>query len=83
MYVCMYVCMSVHNEFTSKIYGFMHSLHIFPLMVPLRWRTWWIKDIGRLENKSRDIEDGQLLNNGTKDTRITVTGDRDDLPVST
>ena len=41
------------------------------------------EDVGRLENESRDIEDGQLLNNGMKDDRITVTGDRDDLPVST
>ena len=52
-------------------------------MVPLRRRTWRIKDIGRLENESRDIEEGQLLNNWTKDARITVTGDRDDWPVST
>ena len=42
-----------------------------------------IEDVGKLENESRDIEDGQLLNNGMKDDRITVTGDCDDLPVST
>ena len=42
-----------------------------------------IEDLGKLENESRDIEDGQLLNNGMKDDRITVTGDCDDLPVST
>ena len=40
-----------------------------------RWRTRRIEDNGRLENESRDIEDGKLLNNGMKDDRITVTGD--------
>ena len=29
MYVCVYVCMSVRNEFTIEIYGFMHSLYTF------------------------------------------------------
>ena len=41
-------------------------------MVPLRWRN---EDNGRLEKKSRDKEDGLLLNKGMKDDRITVTGD--------
>ena len=59
--------------------SFRHVL----LIVPLRRRTSGIEDVGRLENQSRDIEDGQLLNNGMKDDRITVIGDRDDLPVST
>ena len=27
MYLCMHVCMYTHNRFTTKIYGFTHSLH--------------------------------------------------------
>ena len=38
-------------------------------------RTGRIEDDGRLKSKSRDMEDGLLLNNGIKDVRITVTGD--------
>ena len=29
MYVCMYVCMCVHNRFTIEIYEFTLSLHAF------------------------------------------------------
>ena len=65
MYVCMYVCMSVRNGFTTEIYGFMHSLRTF-WHVPLRmhcdramaWRsrlrTQKIEDDARM----RRMEDG-------------------------
>ena len=44
-------------------------------MVPSQWRTRRIEDNTRLENESRDIEDGQVLNKGMKDDGITMTGD--------
>ena len=53
--------MSVRNGFMIEIYGFTHSLHTFlawPLMVSSQWRTQRIEDDSRLENESRDIEDG-------------------------
>ena len=63
MYICMYVCLSIIMSLQVKYTGlcivcisFWHVL----LMVPLQRRTWWIKDISRLENESRDIDDGQL-----------------------
>ena len=53
--------MSVHNGFTIEIYTYIVYIpfsHV-PLMVPSisRRRTQRIED-SRLENKSRDIEDG-------------------------
>ena len=68
----MYVCMSVRNGLTIKVYGFTHSLHTFwhmTLMMPLRWRG-----LGDDTRTSPEIEDGQLLNKRMKD-KITVTGD--------
>ena len=65
MYVCMYVCMSVHNGFTIEIYGFMHSLRTFwhmPLRMPSRdgmeIEVEDSEDRRRRQNKSRCMEDG-------------------------
>jgi len=54
--------MSVHNGFTIEIYTYIVYIpfsHV-PLMVPSisRRRTQRIEEDSRLENKSRDIEDG-------------------------
>ena len=49
----MYVCMFVRNEFTIKIYGFMHSLRTFwhVLLRMTAWRsrsrTWKIEHDAR------------------------------------
>ena len=84
----MYVCMSVRYGFTIEIYGFMHSLRtslarathdaIAVKVEDLRIEDGDSEDRSRRQNKSRDIEDGQLLNKRMKDNKITV-----DLRVST
>ena len=80
------LCMAVRNRFTIEMYEFTHSLHIFLACATncaIVTETSRIEDVGRLENESRSIKERQLLNSGMKDVRITVTRDRDDLPVST
>ena len=57
----MSVCASV-TGFMIEIHGFTDSLVPFwhmPLIIPLQWgsKTGKTEDDGRLENKSRDIED--------------------------
>ena len=47
--------MSVRNGFTIEICKFTHSLHTFLARTAHGGR---IEDDGRLENKSRDMEDG-------------------------
>ena len=80
------LCMAVRNRFTIEMYGFTHSLHILLACATncaIVTETSRIEDVGRLENESRNIEKRQLPNSGIKDVRITVTRDRDNLPVST
>ena len=78
----MLVCLTITGSpLPLKYTGFTHGLCTFwhlPLMVPSQWRTWRIEDNTRLENESRDIEDGQVLNKGMKDNN-----DRRRLAVST
>ena len=47
--------MSVRNGFMIEIYGFTHSLHTFLAHTAHGGK---IEDGGRLENESRDMEDG-------------------------
>ena len=82
------LCMSVRNGFTIEIYRFMHSLRTFwhvPLRMPSRdgmeIEVEDSEDRRRRQNKSRCMEDGQLLNKRMKDDKITVT--RNDLRVTT
>ena len=77
--------MYVHNGFTIEIYGFMHSLRTFLARHAHDANVMEVEvedseDRRRRQNKSKDIEDGYLLNKRIKD-KITVTGD--DLHVST
>ena len=80
--------MAVRNRFTIEMYGFIHSLHILlacatNCAIVTETSRIYVEDVGRLENESRNIEKRQLPNSGIKDVRITVTRDRDNLPVST
>ena len=47
--------MSVRNRFMIEISGFTHSLHTFLAHTAHGGK---IEDDGRLENESRDMEDG-------------------------
>ena len=65
MFVCMYVCMSVHNGFTIEIYGFMHSLRTFwhvPFTMPsydgMEIEVEDPEDRRQCQNESRCMEDG-------------------------
>ena len=68
MYVCMYVCMSVRNGFTTEVYEITYGLRTLrhvPLLVRLssRWKTWRRDDDARPENASRDTEDEIMKDN--------------------
>ena len=59
-----HACMSVCNGFMIEIYRFMHSLCMFlaraahAAIVTSQQRTQRIEDNSRVENESRDIENG-------------------------
>ena len=74
MYVCMYVCMSVHNGFTIEIYGFMHSLRTFwhmllrmPSCDGVEIEVEDLEDIRRRQNESQMY--GRQLTAQQKDER--------------
>ena len=49
--------MGLQLKYTGLRIVYVLLWHVL-LMVPLRWRTHRIDNDGRLENESRDIEDG-------------------------
>ena len=51
----MYVCPGLQLKYTGLGIVYIHFWHVI-LMVP--WKTPRIEDDSRLENKSKDIEDG-------------------------